>query len=306
MSEVTTAPPTETAQDSTKPLEKGGAALVILSGGQDSTTALFWAKERYGKVKAITFNYGQRHAVEIDAAKKVAKMADVEHEVVDVGEILVSSSPLTDKKAEVGQYDNTGALPGGVEPTFIPARNPLFITIAANRAAAEGIDVLVMGLCEADFGGYPDCRMKFVDAMAVAISEALHGVPNRFEIRCPLMFLNKGASVKFAQQLGSTCWEALSHTHTSYEGDYPPNPFNHASLLRARGFHDAGLPDPLIERAIKEGKVPEDYPPTGMVEGTRFGNRETWGEEIEEVLEAQGEGEEKPAKKKRKAKKSDE
>jgi 7-cyano-7-deazaguanine synthase len=105
---------------------KLNAALVIFSGGQDSTTCLYWAKQRYHQVHALTFNYGQRHAREIDAAIKIAELAEVaSHEILTVGPILKGTSPLvSDNKLE--QYQDWHALPGGLEKTFVPGRNALF------------------------------------------------------------------------------------------------------------------------------------------------------------------------------------
>lgn len=246
-------------------------ALVILSGGQDSTTSLFWALQAYKEVHAITFDYNQRHSAEIEAAKKIAGMAKVlSHEVIVLGPVLKGSSPLVNKEQEVEHYDTVADLPGGVEPTFVPARNILFLAVAANRAAVLGCNHIVMGVCEADFGGYYDCRDKFIQRMADAISEGLDGKKLSREIVTPLMWLKKAETVKMAQELPG-CMEALAYSHTCYDGQYPPNPHNHASLLRARGFHDAGVADPLIVRAKKENLLPQDYPDDGLVEGTSFG-----------------------------------
>ena len=139
--------------------------LVVLSGGQDSTTALFHARLAYGEVHAVTFNYGQRHSIEIEAAKKVAEMAGCNsHEIIDLGRVLKGTSPLVSDNP-VGHYASADQLPGGLEPTFVPCRNLLFLTIAANRAIVLVCDVMVTGVCEADFGGYPDCRREFIDAL---------------------------------------------------------------------------------------------------------------------------------------------
>lgn len=246
--------------------------LLILSGGQDSTTAGFWAKEtqKFTEIHAITFNYGQRHQVEIEAAKKIAEALGVAtHEIIDIGPVLTGTSPLVNKNESVGHYPSTDALPGGVEPTFVPARNMLFLTIAANRAAALGINHLVTGVCQTDFGGYYDCRRSFINAAEIALSEALYGKRQGLTIWTPLMDLTKAQTVNLAFGLKG-CFEALAYTHTCYDGEYPPNPHNHASLLRARGFHEAGKPDPLILRAKSEKLLPDDYPDDGLVEGTEY------------------------------------
>lgn len=234
-------------------------ALVILSGGQDSTTCLFWAKQKFGEVHAITFDYGQRHRIEIDAAKKVAEMAGViTHEVVRVPNCLISASPLTSDN-ELERYENADQMERVIgdrrETTFVPMRNALFLTIAANRAEALGIPNLVTGVCQMDNANYDDCRATFIDAAGEYINYALghdHRGTQPIRIHTPLMTLSKAQTVRLAATLPG-CWEALAHSHTSYDGKYPPTDMNHANVLRADGFEKAGLPDPLVVRAWLEG-----------------------------------------------------
>jgi 7-cyano-7-deazaguanine synthase len=235
-------------------------ALVVLSGGQDSTTCLFWAKQKYDEVHAVTFNYGQRHARELEAARIVGELAGVaSHELIDLGKPLVGSSPLV-SAATLEQYPDMYSLPGGLEKTFVPGRNALFFVIAANRAYALGCTTIVSGVCEEDYGGYPDCRREFVDAIEQAIGLGfaydLHDEFAQFRIQTPLMHLSKAATVRLAYDLGAECWNALAFTHTAYDGQYPPLGNDHATLLRAKGFAEAGLPDPLILRAHQEGLMP--------------------------------------------------
>jgi 7-cyano-7-deazaguanine synthase len=239
-------------------------ALVVLSGGQDSTICLYWAIQQGYEVHAITFNYGQKHAVEIDSALKIAEMAGlydatIKHEVVTIGPILAGTSPLTNPNVELEQYKDHQSLPGGLEKTFVPMRNQLFLTIAANRAYVLGCNVLVTGVCQEDSGGYPDCRATFISALQDAINYGTFtGEPGTLpplRILTPLMYLTKAASVKLAQQLPG-CMEALAYSHTSYDGAYPPVGHDHATLLRAKGFEEAGVPDPLVVRAYMEGLMP--------------------------------------------------
>lgn len=236
-------------------------ALVILSGGQDSTTCLFWAKKHYDEVHAITFHYGQRHSIEIDAAIKVAEMAGVaSHEIVPVPNCLISASPLT-SGAALEQYENPEQMEATIgnrrELTFVPMRNALFLTLAANRAEALGIPNLVTGVCQMDNANYDDCRAVFIEAAARYINTALghdHRNTPAITIETPLMYLDKAASVLLARQLPG-CWEALAYSHTSYDGKYPPVDMNHANVLRADGFAKSGFPDPLVERAWREGRM---------------------------------------------------
>lgn len=231
-------------------------ALVVLSGGQDSTACLFYAINTYDEVEAITFNYGQRHLAELDAAKKVAAMAGVAHEIVEVGSILRGTSPLVSGN-ELEQYASFDVLPGGLEKTFVPGRNLLFLTLAANIAYCKQFDVLVTGVCQEDFGGYPDCRQTFITAVQDAINTAMFLSPldGEITIDTPLMDLSKAESIKFAQNFDG-CFEALAYTHTAYDGAFPPVGHDHATLLRAKGFYEAGLPDPLVMRANSMGLMP--------------------------------------------------
>ena len=234
-------------------------ALVILSGGQDSTTCLFMAKQQVDEIHAITFNYGQRHAIEISSAKKVAELANVaSHEIVNVPNILESASPLTSSN-ELEKYDNFTQMDSTIgnrrELTFVPMRNALFLTIAANRAESRGIPMLVTGVCQMDNANYDDCREVFIKAAQQYINTALghdhRGTPP-IQIVTPLLYLTKAETVHMALQLPG-CWNALAYTHTSYDGMYPPTDNNHSNVLRAQGFLEAGYPDPLVIRAWHEG-----------------------------------------------------
>lgn len=231
-------------------------AIVVLSGGQDSTTCLFWARHMGFEVHAVTFDYNQRHAREIEAATKVAKLAGaLSHEVITMGPVLKGTSPLISDNA-LEQYADHQSLPGGLEKTFVPMRNQMFLTIAANRAYIHNAEALVTGVCEEDYGGYPDCRSAFIHALAHACNLGTFtgedGAPASLAILTPLMRLTKKATVDLALTLPG-CYAALAWTHTSYDGAYPPVGHDHATLLRAKGFEEANVPDPLVLRAFSEG-----------------------------------------------------
>lgn len=236
-------------------------ALVVLSGGQDSTTCLYRAKQEHTHVHAITFNYGQRHVREMVAATRVGAIVGVEtHEFINLGDgILHSTSPLV-SNAHLEQYRDHKSLPGGIEKTFVPMRNQLFLTLAANRAVELGARYIYTGVCQEDSGGYPDCRDSFIRALETAINEALDGtISHPLEIITPLMDMTKAQSVQLAMDM-RFCWETLAFSHTSYDGEYPPLGKDHATLLREKGFYEAGIPDPLILRAVYERrmKLPDD------------------------------------------------
>lgn len=236
-------------------------ALVVFSGGQDSTTCLFWALAQGYEVHALTFNYGQRHQEELYAARRVLNYAQeamghsIAHEVLNVGaDILKGTSPLV-SGAELEQYEDKDSLPGGIEKTFVPLRNQFFLTVAANRAVCIGAEVLVTGVCQEDFGGYPDCRRVFIDALETAINLGGEGAHKSISIQTPLMYITKAQSVTLAIDLqhdGFSAYAALAYSHTAYDGKYPPTGKDHASLLREKGFFEAGVPDPLVLRAVEE------------------------------------------------------
>jgi len=216
------------------------SAIVLLSGGQDSTTALFWAKGHWDNVKALTIDYGQRHSIELIAAKKIAKIADVGQE-----ELYIPGNTL-----KGGFLLGPGEIPEdfeGIAPTFVPGRNLLFLTIAANRAYTLGIPNIVIGTSQVDFSGYPDCRYEFIKSFEYC---ALNAFERQIKIYTPLMFLSKADTVELAMTLDG-CYEALEHTHTCYNGEFPPCGHCPACLLREQGFLEAGVSDPLIERAKK-------------------------------------------------------
>lgn len=246
--------------------------LVVLSGGQDSTTCLFWAKSLLtapgDELHAVTFDYGQRHRLEIDAAKKVAELAGVDsHEIIEVPNCLKSVSPLTSQN-ELEKYESfeqmDKVIGDRIELTFVPMRNTLFLTIAANRAVALDCQHLVTGVCQQDNANYPDCRHSFIQSLERTFRESLDD--GEFTIHTPLMFKSKAQSIALAQELEG-CMEALAYSHTSYDGQYPPTDMNHANVLRARGFEEAGVPDPLVVRAFKEGLM--DLPSTSNYDEIR-------------------------------------
>lgn len=224
--------------------------MVVLSGGQDSTTCLAWAKTQAVIVRAVTFNYGQRHQAEIESASTIAQMLDIEsHDIIDVPNILRSRSPLT-SDTELETYDDYESMDeiigDRVEVTFVPMRNAFFLTLAANIALAYDCYDLVTGVCQQDNANYPDCRGEFIDSQEATINEAL-GLSAKFEIHTPLLDLTKAESIELAKTLPGAI-EALAYSHTCYAGEVPPCGKCHACVLRAYGFAEANTSDPLAER----------------------------------------------------------
>ncbi|MDN4492776.1 7-cyano-7-deazaguanine synthase QueC [Ureibacillus aquaedulcis] len=171
-------------------------ALVVFSGGQDSTTCLFWAKERYSQVEAVTFDYGQRHSLEIDCAKEIAKELNVKHHILDMS-LLNQLAPNALTRADMEVTDgNDGELPS----TFVPGRNLLFLSFAGVLASQIGAKHIVTGVCETDFSGYPDCRDIFIKSLNVTLNLSMD---DSFVVETPLMWLNKAQTWELADKLGA-------------------------------------------------------------------------------------------------------
>ncbi|MEE4163216.1 MAG: 7-cyano-7-deazaguanine synthase QueC [Woeseiaceae bacterium] len=216
------------------------ASVVVLSGGQDSTTCLYWAMERFGSgnVRAISFDYGQRHRIELESASAVAALAGVPHTVLPIDTFAaLGGNALTAGDIPVGDMPEDG-LPN----TFVPGRNLIFITFAAAYACRYDINDIVTGVAQTDYSGYPDCRDETLRALERAVSL---GMEREFSVHTPLMFLSKKETVELAVRLGAM--EAMALTHTCYEGRRPPCGSCPACRLRAKGFAEAGVRDPLLD-----------------------------------------------------------
>jgi 7-cyano-7-deazaguanine synthase len=197
-------------------------ALVLFSGGQDSTTCLAWALNRYREVETIGFDYGQRHAVELDVRPRV--MSGLRARFPHWGRRLGEDHFVTMR--ELGQLSETALTEAtemrltdkGLPNTFVPGRNLLFFTYAAAIAYRRNLQVLVGGMCETDYSGYPDCRDDTLKAMQIALSL---GMDQRFTIETPLMWLDKAQTWQLAHELGGEDLVDLirTETHTCYVGD---------------------------------------------------------------------------------------
>ena len=222
------------------------SALVLFSGGQDSTTCLAWALLRYRHVETIGFDYGQRHAVELtcrapvrDAMRRLSPVWDArlgEDHLVDASAIakIADTALTTDAAIELDQQ--------GLPTTFVPGRNLLFLVLAAAVATRRRLNVLVGGMCETDYSGYPDCRDDTVKAMQLALNL---GMNQRFALETPLMWLDKASTWRLAEELGGAAFVDLvrDETHTCYLGDHTTrHPWGlgcgtcPACVLRARGY----------------------------------------------------------------------
>ena len=223
--------------------------LIVLSGGQDSTITALFARKECHQLHAITFDYGQKHKIEIYSAIKVGKLLKFKsHEIIKIPNILKSTSPLVNPKTKLEKYASSEKLPAGIEPTFVPARNILFLTIAGNRAVLLGCNLIYTGVCEEDYGGYPDCRKVFIDSMQKSLGLGISGSSKYIRIKTPLMKLTKKESVFKALKKCKNMKEfnkIFKKTHTCYAGIKGGCGKCHACILRDKGFNEAGIKDPL-------------------------------------------------------------
>lgn len=212
------------------------SALVVLSGGQDSTTCLAWALKKFTKVTAITFDYGQKHSIEIKCAQKIAKLTKTPLKVLKLDLFKqLTKNALTDHNQKI-----TAGSKKSLPSTFVPGRNLIFLSLAAIHAKQNKITNIVTGVCQTDYSGYPDCRDEFVKSLEKTLNLAMEG---KFKIHTPLMFLTKAETVKFMAKLGQI--DLLKHTHTCYNGVQPACGKCPACKLRLKGFKEAGITDPL-------------------------------------------------------------
>jgi 7-cyano-7-deazaguanine synthase len=219
-------------------LKEDTTAIVLLSGGQDSFVCLLWARERFARLEAVSVSYGQRHALETFYATRLAHRYGVPHRVLDLGGLLrdLAPSALLEEGELAGAHPVAGELPA----SFVPNRNGLFLTLAATHAFALGEPrlELVIGACETDYSGYPDCRDVYLKAKAVELSLGL-GRP--VTIHTPLMWKTKAETFAMAEAAGEL--DALiTDTLTCYAGDETPHDWGRgcgacpACSLREKGW----------------------------------------------------------------------
>ena len=203
-------------------MQPDNSALVLFSGGQDSTTCLAWALERFESVETVGFDYSQRHLVELECRDPI--LSEIKNQnshwdktlgddhVLDLGVLGEISDTSLTKSMEIQISEQ------GLPNTFVPGRNILFLTLAAAVAYRRGIKHIVTGVCETDYSGYPDCRDDTIKAMQLALNL---GMEARFVLHTPLMWLDKAATWEMARTLGGDALinVVTEHTHTCYNGD---------------------------------------------------------------------------------------
>jgi 7-cyano-7-deazaguanine synthase len=244
--------------------------VVLLSGGLDSTTAAAHAKAAGYDLQALTFNYGQRHGRELEAARRVAAILEIRHEVVDLPVMKKLSwySALTTGGLDVPKNRTMRDSTQRVPITYVPLRNTVFLTLGAALLESTGLSLIEDGQIDpkeisasvfiaanaVDYSGYPDCRPEYFEAMQQALCEGSKlGKQYRvtMSIETPVLHMTKAEIVEVGMRLGAP----FEHTWSCYEGADVPCGSCDSCLLRARGFAGAGIRDPLLERLRREGKI---------------------------------------------------
>jgi len=246
--------------------------VVLLSGGLDSTTVAAYAKAAGHELTALTFDYGQRHSRELEAAKRVAGILDIQHEVVDLPVMKKLSwySALTAGGLDVPKDRTIEDPTQDIPATYVPLRNTVFLTLGAALLESRVLSLIEDGQVEpkemsasifiaanaVDYSGYPDCRPEYFEAMKQTLFQGSklgkqYGVS--IGIETPLLRMTKAEIVKLGVELGTP----FEHTWSCYEGAATPCGACDSCLLRAKGFAEAGVRDPLLERLQREGKIAE-------------------------------------------------
>ena len=213
-------------------------ALVIFSGGQDSTTCLGYAMKHFDYVEAITFNYGQKHSIEIECAKKICEKYNIKQFTIDISFLnTIVDSALTSNGDVNQQHPRLKNLPA----SYVPNRNALFITLSHAYAQKIGAEILITGTCETDFSGYPDCRRVFIDSIEKSLNL---GSETDLKIETPLMLKDKAQTFKLAEEVG-VLEDVIELSHTCYNGNHESkHEWGYgcgecpACLLRKKGYEE--------------------------------------------------------------------
>ena len=225
-------------------------AVVLLSGGLDSVTCLYWAKANYANVTAVSFNYGQRHNSELNAAKKIAATAQVNHRIIDIDLAQLGGSALTDASLVVPDAKQTDFSDNqhndGIPITYVPARNTIFLSYALALAEVTQSNAIVIGVNAVDYSGYPDCRPEYIEAFEKMANLATKAgvMGNHLHIATPLLHLSKAEIIKLGVLLGVD----YALTVSCYRADSEGRACGHCDscYLRQQGFLQAEIDDPTI------------------------------------------------------------
>lgn len=222
-------------------------AVCLLSGGLDSATVLGYALSKGLEVHALSFNYGQRHARELDSSNRVAEHYGVDHKIIDVNLTQIGGSSLTDDIPVATR--NIEEIENGIPTSYVPARNTIFLALAAGYLETIGGDTVYIGVNAVDYSGYPDCRPDFISAMENALNLGTgDGKKKWLAIEAPLQYLSKSEIIKMGHDLAVP----YELTSSCYNGNEEACGKCDSCLLRLRGFMDAGHPDPIKYRELPD------------------------------------------------------
>lgn len=227
--------------------------IVLFSGGIDSTTALYWSIRQDEQTTALTFDYGQRHGVEIRAAQRMTEELGVPHTILRVDLEQIGGSALTDMSVSVPQFDHISKVEEGLPTTYVPFRNGIFLALAAAWAETRNISAIVCGFNVIDSPNYPDTRETFVKAMEKAINSGTGAAMGgkKIQVLAPFLNLRKSEIITKGLSIGAD----YSYSISCYSGSEIPCQKCSSCLLRQRAWENAGTKDPLIARLEKEGKL---------------------------------------------------
>jgi 7-cyano-7-deazaguanine synthase len=227
--------------------------IVLFSGGIDSTTSLYWALKRFERVHSLTFDYGQRHRIEISMAQRLAKKLGIPQKTLQIDLKQIGGSSLTDTKIPLPEYEKLEEMEEGLPPTYVPFRNGIFLALAAGWAEVEGIKNIICGFNIIDSPNYPDTRKQFVEAMEEAINQGTTASLNEQKMRilAPFVKMKKSQIIKEGLSLGAD----YSYSVSCYSGEEIPCQKCSSCFLRQKAWQEAGQRDPLILRLEKEGKI---------------------------------------------------
>ena len=229
---------------SSKVLPGSKKAIVLFSGGLDSTTCLYWALAQGYTCEALTVSYGQRHAREVAAAREIAARLGVKHHFITLDLPWLQSSSLVNRAAEIPDIAVEKIVHAGIPSTYVPGRNLLFLALAGSLLDSVGAQAIIAGPNAIDFSGYPDCTPEFFAAAGAALNRGTKtGVQGGIEVLAPLMDLSKADIVKLAAKLNVP----FELTWSCYAGGEKPCGKCDSCKLRARGFEQAGVRDTALE-----------------------------------------------------------
>jgi len=232
---------------------KNKECAVLFSGGIDSTTALYWALKQYDKVHSLTFDYGQRHKLELKMARQLALKLKVPHNVLRIDLSQIGGSSLTDKNLPLPQHERLEEIQESPPSTYVPFRNGIFLALAAAWIEVKGIKEIVCGFNVIDSPHYPDTQEEFVKAMekTVNLGSRAYFTPEQIKINTPFMNLKKSEVIKKGLSLGAD----YSYSLSCYSGTEIPCRKCSSCLWRQKAWEELGLKDHLILRLEKEGKI---------------------------------------------------